>query len=323
MPEEQKPTLAAQYDLEASEPEEAVSPGAAVEPAAPSTPSPAATVPERGPDGRFLPKEETGSAASSSVSPPTHSTRLINQALDLGISDDEIRDTPTDVLDERVYQLTKQVLAEAKANRHQATLQGDKQWDANKPITPEVTPAVPDDLDLSEEEFDPRIVKLARIAKALQKRLDEVEKDHAETKAERQEAKRLTIAERIDKAFVKFAPTLGQGRGIDLHPDSRDYRRRMAVLREVDADKSNRTLEQKIERAHDLLYGEAKPAQASAEPSDREKEWLESGLARPTHRDATELPAGPKKAERAVANLQREMGKKGENGQIDDSDFLE
>ncbi len=127
---------------------------------------------------------------------------------------------------------------------------------ANKqtPATPEPE-AVADEDDLSEEDFDPKLVKAFRKLRDDNKALREAESRRFQ---ERQ------VAE-LDAAFAALENEswFGAGSGTELDPDSREGRRRNAVIREANEELARYAarkqrppaIKQLIAQAADAIYG--------------------------------------------------------------------
>lgn len=251
------------------------------------------------------------------VSSHTHPAKLAQMALDYGFSDQEIAARPTDQLAEAVYHVQKKTLEMAR----QLSAERETTRATERPPSPAPPEPPPEEegLGLDETQYDPGlmgVIKQQRSElKALRERLDF---------NERREQARANegVAERVDRAFGRHEAVLGKGRRQELNKDSAEYARRLAVLGMVDRDTSHRSLEEKIDRAVEVLYGTQAPAPALTRQQQR---WAEGGVARPTSRAAEQEPPGVKKARRAVAEQLAQLGRGGEspdNGEATADDFL-
>lgn len=176
-----------------------------------------------------------------------------------------------------------------------------------------------------EEEIHPPILKASKTIKtaleakiaALEARLSKFEQ--AEARRENQ-----TATERVDGVFAKYEDIFGKGKHSDLKPNSVDMTRRLAIVNLVRADSSSASIEDKMAKAIETLYGSVKPSSASeADPLEaRKKDWAEGAVQRPTNR-VTKEPSGVEKATRGVESALKEMGAGAKpNGVPDSEDFL-
>ena len=275
--------------------------------------------------GRFVTPPE--------AAPSPHSPRLVRMAKDLGLDDGEINSIPAERLDEIVYHLNKQALSQARTSSIERTLAGATERPlASQQPDPAAAAVVPadDDLGLDEAQYDPGLLKafkkLQDAGQASAKKIKELE-GQLQQVTQRQAARaNETMANRIDRAFVKHKAHVGEGRGAELAEGSREYQRRIAILTMVDRDKGKGSLEAKIDKAVSDLYGEARrpPVTVLPDPLEaRRQAWNDGTLARPTQRQPSDLPNGSRKAERSVAAALAEMGVAEESGEAGADDFLE
>ncbi len=305
-----KQNIAEQYELG-----DAASHDAAPEPAVPATPTepqPAAVsqsasnVPEP-PPAHSLPRNPDGTFAPRATEPPQHSSRLIEMAHDFGLSDDEISSLPTPILEKAVHKLYKQQQELFRQHSIQATLQQPPSQPAQIPDgsgvpggTPEPTPS---DLGINEADYDPGLMG---VIKKLQAEINTL-------KAAHQQTAQLSFNEQCDIAFAKHKAHVGEGTRSDLTDDSPFLARRVAILNMVKLMPQKGTLQSRIDKAVETLYGTpAKPdapaptAKSSA-PRVTEEEWRGGSLQKPTHRKPSDEAPGVAKATRSVAAKLDEM----------------
>ncbi len=248
-------------------------------PASPSRP--------RNPDGTFK---------------AAHSPRLSRMATDMGMTQAEIDELNPDALEAVVEQEYRRARAESAAQRTQKGV-----LDAVEPgdSPPEVPPAKPEEIDLGidESQWDPTIVGLfksqAQKIASLEARLNAVQ-------GHQQAQVNASLTERADAVFGQHE-LLGKGKYHELTPDSPEMQRRNAVAMLVRADKSRLSLEQKLTKAIETLFPGAAAPTAPTKASPTPEEWAEAGLARPTQRNGSPEPKGPKRAKQAVAAILREQ----------------
>lgn len=289
--------------------------------------------------GKFLsPAEVTGEPETTH----SHPDWLFQQAADLGISQEEIESTPTDILGRTVRATNNQLLKQA---REDARVQVRDQSDRRTGPPPDRTGPDPDEsplanfdfgtdeagVRLTEKSYDQGIMKLF---KEQASQIKNLQRQVAELSTREVQRENLTGAQKIDKYFASLNdPRFGTMGHEQLKSDSVEYRRRVAVLREA-ADLAGPKATQaeafaKIDQAIQNIYGDVATKPLPAPPRNgaiRKDEdlatWEAAGLARPTQRIREPEPKGPKKAERAVANRLRDLGQTTEEDDNYDNDFL-
>ncbi len=297
---------------------------------APAQTSPAPETRERGADGKFLPKKYT------------HTKRLQRIATDFGIAQEEIDSTPPEQLDDLLYHLNRQLLAD----RERRFNPPPRELPAEQPAV--TAPVVDEDAvdwgtdeegkPYDENAYQKPIAKTIKTAAELRKKNKELEERLA--RLEGREVERMT-SERdrsIDSAFSKlgaaFEPIFGKGDIANLAKDSDERAARIAIVSMIGQLKEG-TLEQRIAKAAKLVYGRfAKNSEApsqyeadDAEPTPRkpaqrngritQEDWEAGALARPTQREA-KPQKGTQAAYRAVAKQMKDK-----NINEDDFDNLE
>lgn len=291
--------------------------------------------------GKFLsPAEVTGEPETTH----SHPDWLFQQAADLGISQEEIESTPTDILGRTVRATNNQLLKQAREDaRVQVRDQSDRRPTATvSPPEPEESPLANFDfgtdeagVKLTEKSYDQGIMKLF---KEQASQIKNLQRQVAELSTREVQRENLTGAQKIDKYFASLNdPRFGTMGHEQLKSDSVEYRRRVAVLREA-ADLAGPKATQaeafaKIGQAIQNIYGEPAPVSVNPAPSHRRNgaparkdedlaTWEAAGLARPTQRIREPEPKGVKKAERSVANRMRDLGQPTEEDDNYDNDFL-
>lgn len=325
-----KPSIADQYELGDTEHSPEFDEASGGEPTAavpgepgslPSSPAPAVA---RDDKGRFQKPAEAAPAAEPTT--PAHPIRLVRLAQELGLADEVINNYSTDHLDELVFQLHRQALRLAREHTRQETVQksGDRTWSADGPAPVTAPPAKEEvSLGIEEDKYDP---DLLGVIKKQAKRLADLE---ARLEGDSRAKANESLAETIDRVFVKHESVLGKGKGKELDPGSRDWHRRMAVLGIVDRDTSKSPIEAKIDRAVKLLYGEEGTAERAGSDAggeriskslkERQAQWEQGSLARPTHREGSAEPKGEKKAIQTAARIMKDRGMYDDEGMPEDA----
>jgi hypothetical protein len=231
--------------------------------------------------------------------PKKHPEALALLAADLGISQDEIDAATSDGL--------------AMAIRHVMRANAQK---TEPKAEAEAEPDI--DLGLDESQYEPGLIgamkKLARESakeiKALKEELGQVrESEKARVSQEN--------ARRVDRVFESLGPDFeshfGKGPGLELAPESAELARRVSVLNFARQMKGDKPFDQKVKTAAGLLFPAApKPTPPAADIEkilkDRQGEWQNGGVAKPTHRDTKELPKGPSKAKQTFMREAKAAG---------------
>jgi len=317
---------------------------------------PDAPVRERDPKtGRFLPLEPTPepteatstlqagaepAAASAQSAAPVpqskHPSYLLQQAREFNLDDEEIEGMSTNVLGKVVHRLMREQLAfRAELDKERTLVHGQV-----RTPPPEAKPEEEDfDIDfgvdpetgrkMTAADFNPNLVhafkSLTRQQRAENKRLQEELSKRDQRDQQRDEVRAAAI---YDSAFAAlgpdYEPIFGKAAGRDMDPNSPEFRRRILVLTEAQADPRQHTVAQaraRIKKAAELIapvkanpnpYAEVPKKGEPAKPTNgvkpriSEEEWNEGGLARPTARKVDDEPPGEAKA---VRNLAAKMDK--------------
>ncbi len=268
------------------------------EPEGDSTPPPA-SVP-RNPDGTFAKHR--------------HAAHTLQMARDMGLSEEEIDQAPPEELGRVVYHLNRQALTGAMQRAQMADLERGKP--KAEPASPAAEPPA-DDLGLNEAEYDPGLLK---VIKQQQAKIKEMEAALKEVKTFQQDRVRESVESRWDRALQKHEAIVGKGPSRNLSRDSPEIIKRRAVWQMVEgmAQKPG-TVEEKIDRAVQALFGSSPPASEPSQESREQQLWREGGLALPTHRQPLAEGQGVGAARKAVAAYMKENSLA--NG-TQDADFL-
>ena len=280
MPEEKDPKKANTAQILDVEP-------APIEEVAPPAETAAAAA-QRDPDtGRFVATKHT------------HSRRLTQMALDLGLAQQTIDETPTEHLDDLVYHLNSKVIALHEQFRRETPREYPRQAAAPALPTPEPEPEI-------DPEVHPSIAaELMRLREKTRK-LDAMEQEFGQLRQREQVREQQSTTDRLDTWFARQADALlGQGRAHELRPDSDEFQDRMSLIRRAEADSSPGTLEQKMDRAY-KRFKERFGAKPPAEPEPTAtryspEEYAAAGLARPTRRGGG--PVQPKSHAETLRNI--------------------
>lgn len=323
-------------------------------PTAPSAPSvsppePAASRPSQPRDaaGRFLPPE--AQATLPEPPKPSHDA-LVQLAIDLGIPAEQARKTPSEILSAGIrgaFAARNDILraTDRSLGAQSAPATGAEPSPQSLVATlPGATAA--DDVDFGKDEdgnpYEGQMIpSLVKIIKDTRKELKELKSAFEQLKTIEIQRQSESLGQRVDRQFKQYEQFLGKGRGVSMDKNSAEYKRRLAVLNLVEQDKSNATLEDKIDRAVSVLYPQASPpasppastgAEGRAAPerpapalSPEQQAWNDAALRRPTQRTIPEEPKGTKRAERSVGQLLAAMETVGgdyQNGVVDSEDFL-
>lgn len=296
--------------------------------------TPAATVASNAAERSLPPRDE---ATGQFVKPPetfSHPRWLVDQASDLGYTQEDLDTTPTDQLGREISRLHKQLRQNTRQDDRAQTVETAR--GSVEPLPPEPEK---DELDfggVKDDEGSPFTEKhlhpgIAAILKAQAKQLKDLKADLEAVKGYTQSKineENLTIAERIDNTFAKFNdPRLGKGSVDQLKPNSTELMFRRAILAKASEMAGERSSKEaklgKLEEAYKSLFGSSPPkAEEPAAPSApagtsriTKEQWKNGAVNRPTQRKGAPEPRGVSKAEKAVAEKMREEGLSGEGGE--------
>lgn len=245
-----------------------------------------ATPRARAADGKFLPTETRPAAPV----PYQHHRTVAQLARDLGYSDDEIGQTPPDILDDRVYHVHRRTV-ELLAAERQARGPGIHAANGSSQPVPTPAPVVEEEPDLSylDEGLQKFLKKQSDTIKALKGELD----------GQQQQVVARTQEQQTDKLFDELGrkDLFGSGSIRELAEEGSERDRRLAVVNKAKTLSSG-TWKQKLQTATERLFGKAGSAgeeSAYDAPRDslqrRREEWDDHGpTARPTNRKPGPLP---------------------------------
>ena len=280
----------------------------------------------RAPDGRFA----AAGTPAPQPEPAQHPQWLIEQAYDLGISEEDIQALSPDALGRACRQLTKQQQLMRQENSRARAV--------DLPPTQPAQPAAGSDpwANFNFAEVHPSIAAVLQSQRDEIAKLKGIETEFRQDKEQRVQSERQQNHDMIDDAIADLVSKLGPdgarlygtkpGRAMDVNSD--EWRRRLAILQcgGVDVTKVNSgRIYNQVARGHQVLFGAAsgngngqKPAAAAAPENPYAQpprpgvqgaqgaqrftpdQWAQGGLAMPTDRQDVPIPEGP---DRAVANL--------------------
>jgi hypothetical protein len=264
-------------------------------------------------------------SAPAQVSPKQkHLRSLVSMAVDLGVPQEEIDAATPDALSNLVYHLNRQQLELARRNSREDALNPRQP----APAPAASAPAAPDDFDTGlpdENEFEPSLVNaVKKIGKASRDKLKALEDRLAKAEANEQQRQQEQVNARVDSLFAglgkEYEAVVGKGdwRAVSAKdPDA--FTRRKAILNMAAQDQSQTSFEDKFAKAAKQLfggraapepgevegYGEV-PAGAPPALTQRQREWQEGTVGRPTARGKDSKPKGEKAALQAAAKYMRE-----------------
>lgn len=255
--------------------------------------------PERARDeqGRFLPEKTN------------HPKSLVRMARDYGIAESLIDSMSTEDLADEVNVERLKAHSVSRDSRHLSP--EDRQSPEGEQSPPTKNPETDDSLGLDEET---RASIHEPILKLLQNQAREIRELKASlgaiTQAEAARANESAV-ETADRIFAEDEQIFGKGKRSELKDGTPECVRRLAVW-EL-ARTQDGSVEQKIRKAREILFGKKEPTPNRSESTERQpaittEEWEESALARPTQRQGSREPKGVRRAEKAVAARLRENG---------------
>lgn len=244
----------------------------------------------------------------------SHPRWVERAAIEQGFTDQDIEETPTEALQQRIYANSQRQAHEAR----QAAISSDVAGAARRQAAPEpvVNPEPEEDELLSEDDWDPKFVKKWNDRVRRDKERDQ---EIAELKAaagQFRSSQAATTQQRFEAMFAKYPNLYGQGASHLLPANSPDLLRRQAVMSQIQLIVQGgraTTPETDFDLVHGGLFGAlaASPPPPAAPPVDpTRKEFADAyangGLARPTQRNSLPLPKGRAAAISALNNLRKE-----------------
>lgn len=258
----------------------------------------------RGPDGKFLPKVKTHE----------HSPRLASMARHAGLSSEDIALKSPDEL--------RQELADIALERQLTPPKIAPESPAAPKPEPKVEAPAELDLGLTDENCTPEIqAAIGKLKdhfgaqlKAITDQLGQVS-NYVQTQASQ------AAAQTVDDQFAGRPELFGKKKFAemdDADKGSEEFFRRQCVIERVKRmDKEPGTLAEKTGKAIQAIFGGGRaPKPAEEEPVTKPpqngrittEQWNASTLAAPTRRNNANEPSGVRKAERGVAEWQRNKG---------------
>lgn len=261
-------------------------------------------------EGEKKPEEK---AEEKPVEKVVHPKALLRRARDMGLSAAETEALSADDLEDRVYVLEREALAEL---RGQTKAKPKEEAKPEKAVDDEAI-----DWGGFEYEFDDgkRVVEekdisapLVHVVKSLQKQIRALErsaKERADAEARSVEA---NFEQQLDTEFNKY-PVLGKGKATDVK-GTPFMDRRMAVFMRLKAMSAEEQRQTSMDKAvakivKDLFEGTAAVAVEETDGKVTKEvkrttldRFKEGSVAKPTGRKAQDLPKGRKKAEQSVAD---------------------
>lgn len=261
---------------------------------------------------------------------PQHSPRILRLARELGFGDHDVSLLSPDELEAEVTEAARQIARDRRAASANEAMRQQPQPQA--PAEPEVDPY---DIDLADDEYDPKIVSNVK------KLRDHIKAQAEELKELKQQIGRIGQIEgrrqaesndqMIDRVFDSLgaADHFGEGRPA---PGTREMARRQAVLGYVvNQLKDHRgTPEQKMREAAETLFGvnppaAPAPARRTAPTPARDAatgKWREAATIAPTRRAPEKSAKGIAAARRTFMNGMRDQGMESAATGDDENDEL-
>ena len=238
----------------------------------------------------------------------THSKRLVREALDWGFTQAEIDRTPTDQLDDLVYE---------RQRTYRLAQQQQQQAQQKPEVKAEPEPDIALPPEAAEYDENTRKVLKAVVAQPL-KEVAELKKQLAEMQ-ERDKQREVRENQRV------FAGLLDKHKTV-FTDDAAGNAKKLAIIAYLQNVQQPAGLENDFEAGVKLLFGAtpspAPPAPApKAEPepdplAETKKAFAEGGLARPTERKEPDLPPGDARALRFLKDRLGERKAQAVNGDV-------
>lgn len=257
-----------------------------------------------------------------------HPRWLERAAIEQGMKDEDIESTPSEVLNQKVYEAQQRVIADAR--------RGSASSDANQLVRqpkPQPVPEVPaeeEDLTLNADDWDPAFVqkwnKQQEKTKAIEKELAELRA----IKGQVQASATASLEQKIDGLFAgsSMDHIFGAGSVRALEPNGAEYLRRSAVLREMHAIATSgrsQGIDADFQKVVTAMFGPIAPKAQPEPKADASREEIKEafrngGLNRPTQRNNTPLPKGRQAAISAVESWKKDNSNGADTGVTHDDD---
>jgi hypothetical protein len=290
-------------------------------PIAPSpTPlAPIQQVPEKPRDdkGRFVPPAAPIPQVISEPT-PAHPAYLVRRAARYGMNEADLTHYTAAqleaVLDDRESNAVQFRKENQEFQMRQEAVNRGKQ-----PSAPSAAPQVePEPAEGFYEFLDPGLAahlkKQAGRIKQLEEKLGTIDQTVGQVTQHLVRKENESNREMMDRVFSERENVFGTGKGIEKKPDDPDFLRRMAVLKTCDSMPGT-VSEEKIRKAIATLYPSSQkppkpPPPASEPPVDHQRveEWQNGTVFQPTQRQEAPEAPGRTKAEKSVADWQKQRG---------------
>jgi hypothetical protein len=245
--------------------------------------------------------EPAPAAAPAQPAAIQHPRYLVNMAIDMGFTQEEIATTPSDTLGRML-----QVIQSRQRLQPQQQQPQQQQQAVTAPPEPE------EEIDLGDtSDFTPEVIALVKRAataavKAATKRIKPVAEQVDELRQLDQMRTHEQRNEKLDQLFTglgaDYSAHFGSGSGKQVKQNNPTaFRNRLEVVAALDVMRASRpgTDEEHMAKVVKLLF----PVEAKGDTTAKQQEWQEGGVARPTNRKPAAEPPGPAKARKAVAEF--------------------
>lgn len=286
------------------------------------TPAPPRATPERDAQGRFIRPTPANE----------HPNYLVKQARSLGVPPETILSFTSEQLGDLVSDIQNRLLQE-RAYMSQAQAHANAQ-----PPEPEVPT-----LDPFKEQLIPEMAsylehrdkELAAIKKELKDAINEQKAATQRLLQAEQSRQHQAFYDKCDSYLAKHRKVVGEGRCAELQPGSPAYARCDAAITSA-AKLPGGLTQENVDKAVAALFGPPSPpaepigdvqAPAGGILEQRNQDWAQAGLRRPTNRNGAREPKEDPKA-RAIRGVSQvlagiDRANQEANGSIGEDDFLE
>jgi hypothetical protein len=290
-------------------------------------------------------------AVSSPAPAPALPASLLRRAKEnCGFDDGEIAEMTQPELERVVLRVEQQLLRQQReSQRANSVLNAVNQpqveptgFDTPQPAAPQPpVPEVDEFADFDPDEAHPVIVKLVNRVKALDAEVKSLRGLKVEFAQEKQRRADETFSQQCDRFFAGSPEVYGDGDFRAVKPGTPERMKRAATIATAAKFKTG-SWEEKLTAAHEALWGPRqiqspvpevgaparqlppRGAQGRFERPDPlqqaiEAQYRDAALARPTQREAPELPPGREKAIQTASRLMNHMTSEQSNGSADDA----
>lgn len=281
---------------------------------------PPRSTPERGPDGRFVKPAPVNE----------HPNYLVKQARSLGVPPETILSFTSEQLGDLVSDIQGRLLQE-RAYISQAQAQANAQ-DA-QPDVPTIDPFKEQLIPEMASYLEHRDRELAQIKKELKDAINEQKAATQRLLQAEQSRQQQSFYDKCDALIAKHRKVIGEGRAAEIQPGTPTFIRYDAAIQSA-ARMPGGLTQENVDKAVAGLFGT--PTSPAEEPpptvpagilEQRNQDWANAGLRRPTNRNgAIEPKEDPKaRAIRGVSQVLAGISRANQeaNGSIAEDDFLE